>query len=88
MTVHGRQGVPTLHFRLANERPVGVLEASVAVYLVYDETTSEGQRMRRFEQLELERESTPMFTNSFTVMHRLDEPSPLHGSGRRTSTSG
>lgn len=34
MTVHDRHGVPTLHFRLANERAVGVLEGSVAVYLV------------------------------------------------------
>jgi inward rectifier potassium channel len=78
VTIHDRDGVRTLHLRIANERSTEVVEASVSIYLIRDEINEEGQRMRRFYPLELERSQTPMFSYSFTVMHQLDEDSPLH----------
>jgi inward rectifier potassium channel len=74
-----RDGVPTLVLRLANERANRILEALVAATLVRDEKTSEGQQMRRFYDLHLVRSRTPIFAMSFTVMHPIDEMSPLHG---------
>lgn len=74
-----RDGVPTLVFRLANERQNRILEARVTATLVRDEETGEGQLMRRFYDLHLARSRTPIFAMSFTVMHPIDETSPLYG---------
>lgn len=74
-----RDGVPTLVFRLANERRNQILEARVAATLVRDERTGEGQLMRRFYDLPLARGRTPIFVMSFTAMHPIDERSPLYG---------
>ncbi len=40
-------GVPTLMFRIANERHNAILEAQLQVYLLVDEITKEGFFMRR-----------------------------------------
>jgi inward rectifier potassium channel len=70
-------GVPTLSFRLANERRNQILEAQVAVTLVRDERTAEGEWMRRFYDLQLARQRSPIFAMTFTVMHPIDPTSPL-----------
>jgi inward rectifier potassium channel len=72
-------GVPTLMFRAANQRRNQILEAQVSVYLMRDEITVEGQFIRRFYDLKLFRSRTPTFTLSWTVMHPIDEDSPLYG---------
>src|SRR5208282_6632681 len=54
-------GVPTLSFRLANERRNQILEAQVSVTLVRDERTTEGEWMRRFYDLQLARQRSPIF---------------------------
>jgi inward rectifier potassium channel len=70
-------GVPTLSFRLANERRNQILEAQVSVTLVRDERTAEGEWMRRFYDLQLARQRSPIFAMTFTVMHPIDPASPL-----------
>lgn len=70
-------GVPTLSFRLANERRNQILEAQVSVTLVRDEHTAEGEWMRRFYDLQLARRASPIFAMTFTVMHPIDPASPL-----------
>ena len=50
-----------------------------AMTLVRNERTREGEFMRRFHDLKLERGRTPVFAMSFLAMHRLDEMSPLSG---------
>ena len=77
VTVH--DGVPTLMFRAANQRRNQILEAQVSVSLLRDEQTAEGTPMRRFHDLALVRSRTPMFLLTWTVMHRIDERSPLFG---------
>ena len=72
-------GVPTLMFRTANQRGNSILDASVAVSLAHQQTSLEGIVMRRFEELKLVRANTSLFALSWTVMHRIDETSPLHG---------
>jgi inward rectifier potassium channel len=73
------QGRPTLSVRLANERRNQLLQAEVAMTLVRDEPTAEGGTMRRFYDLELVRNRTPIFAMSFSVLHVIDADSPLHG---------
>jgi inward rectifier potassium channel len=70
-------GVPTLTFRLANERRNQILEVQVSVTLVRDELTAEGEWIRRFYDLQLARHRSPIFAMSFTVMHPIDAASPL-----------
>lgn len=71
-------GKPTLSFRAANQRNNRILEAQVTVSILREEVTAEGQRMRRFHDLALARSRTPMFALTWTVMHVIDEKSPLH----------
>ena len=75
--VHKRDGLPTLSFRVANERSTHVAEARVKVYLLRDTVTSEGHRMRRFFELKPVRDETPALLLSWTVMHCIDSASPL-----------
>ena len=76
-TVNVHNGIPTLMMRTANQRHNQILEAQVRIYLMRDEITSEGEFMRRFYLLKLLRNQTPRFTLSWTIMHPIDETSPL-----------
>lgn len=72
-------GVLTLMYRTANQRYNQILEAQQRVTLVRNEITAEGNFMRRFYDLQLLRSQTPLFALTWTVMHPLDENSPLYG---------
>ena len=78
-TISPVNGVPTLMFRLGNERASQVIEATVRVVMVRTERTSEGVTYYRMRDLALERERSPAITRSWTVMHPIDESSLLHG---------
>jgi inward rectifier potassium channel len=78
-TIHDYNGIPTLMFRTANERRNNILEAKLRVYLMIDEITSEGQMMRRLHELKLVRDHSPVFLLSWTVMHPINQISPLYG---------
>jgi inward rectifier potassium channel len=72
------EGWPTLMFRAANQRSNFIVEASVRVSILRNQT-AEGRMMRRFFDLPLIRSSTPVFALSWQVMHRIDQTSPLFG---------
>jgi inward rectifier potassium channel len=72
-------GVPTLMFRAANQRGNQILDANIVVTFAQQETSREGITMRRFHELALVRARSPLFALSWTVMHRVDQTSPLHG---------
>ena len=72
-------GTPTLMFRAANQRGNSILDAEVHISLASQYTTREGVNMRRFQELMLVRPRNPLFALSWTVMHTLDETSPLYG---------
>jgi inward rectifier potassium channel len=66
-------------FRAANERRNQILEAQMGVSLLRNEVTAEGESMRRFYDLKLLRSQTRNFSLTWTVMHQIDESSPLYG---------
>jgi inward rectifier potassium channel len=72
-------GVPTLMFRAANQRGNSVLDVEATVSVARRRITREGIIMRRFEELKLVRHRTSLFALSWTVMHTIDEASPLYG---------
>ncbi|MGB3263156.1 MAG: ion channel [Microcoleus sp.] len=71
-------GVPTLMYRAGNQRFNQILEAHQEVTLIRDEVTSEGEYMRRFYDLQLVRNQSPIFALTWTVMHPIDDNSPLY----------
>ena len=73
------EGMPTLMFRTANQRRNMILEAQMGVYLMRDDITLEGESIRKIYDLKLVRNQTPSFALSWTVMHIIDESSPLYG---------
>jgi inward rectifier potassium channel len=74
-----RDGVRSLMVRLANERAAGLVEATLRLVILRDEVTAEGESIRRFRALDLTRGSSPVFALSWTVVHPIDESSPLFG---------
>ncbi|NET32663.1 MAG: ATP-sensitive inward rectifier potassium channel 10 [Cyanothece sp. SIO1E1] len=71
---------PTLMFRIANQRNNWIVEAQVRVsVLLPAELTPEGHSMRRLCDLKLIRAQTPVLALTWTVMHTIDETSPLYG---------
>jgi inward rectifier potassium channel len=70
-------GVPSLVFRLANERESQIVEASITVALIRTETTKEGELYRNIYDLKLERSRSLFFTLSWTIVHPIDADSPL-----------
>jgi len=73
-------GMPHLMFRAINERSNMILEAEVMLNLARQVVTAEGQTWRRFQDLEVTRRRSPLFALSWTIMHPLDDSSPLFGS--------
>lgn len=74
-----RDGVPSLMFRMANERASQIVEARVHVLFSQHETTAEGESVLRFHDLELTRYRNATFRHSWTVIHPIHPGSPLHG---------
>ena len=72
-------GVPTLMFRVANERRNQLLQAEISVTLLRTERTAEGVEVRRQHDLKLVRDHSAFFSLSWTIMHPIDESSPLWG---------
>ncbi len=77
ITTHNRR--PTLMFRVANERHNFILEATAQIYLILDEVTAEGDFIRRIHELKLLRRRTPSLLLTWTIMHSIDQASPLYG---------
>ncbi|MFY8148291.1 MAG: ion channel [Prochlorococcaceae cyanobacterium] len=80
-TVHRYNGLPTLTFRIANERRNTILNSRLQAFLSLDERSSEGHRMRRLLPLRLSREEGITFSLAWTAMHPIDRHSPLEGIG-------
>jgi len=70
-------GKSTLMFRAANERQNVVQDASARLRMLRDEVTEEGYHIRRILDLPLLRSEHPMFALGWTLMHVIDDASPL-----------
>ena len=73
-----RDGVPCLMFRMANQRGNQIVEARVHVVLARNETTLEGESLRRLYDLEMMRAQNALFALTWTAIHPLTADSPLH----------
>jgi inward rectifier potassium channel len=78
-TISKMDGLPTLAFRVGNLRSNRIVEASVRVGMVRTERTREGKTFYRMLDLPLVRERILSLARSWTVLHVIDEKSPLYG---------
>jgi inward rectifier potassium channel len=77
--VANHNGVPTLMIRIANGRTHILTDASVRLTALILESTPEGQQFRRMQNLELVLSQFTLFALTWTLMHKIDEKSPLYG---------
>jgi inward rectifier potassium channel len=82
--VSRRNGMATLMLRAANVRLNQIIEADASVSLARNGISKEGVEYRGFTDLRLVRAHTPLFGLSWTMMHVIDEESPLYGASRES----
>ncbi len=75
-TFNGRR---TLMIRIANGRPHALTDAHARLTALFNEWSKEGQFYRRIYDLPLIRTHVPIFGLTWTLMHEIDEKSPLYG---------
>lgn len=78
MVISPMDGVPTLMFRLGNERSNRIVETQIRAVLMRTERTSEGTSMYRMHDLVLTRDRSPALSRSWTALHPITPGSPLH----------
>lgn len=72
------RGITALMFRVANGRTNQLIDLRARVMLGHF-VTENGRKARRFDNLTLERAEVMFFPLSWTVVHPIDETSPLWG---------
>jgi inward rectifier potassium channel len=72
------QGQSTLMIRVANSRNNTISHATARLWFFRLETTLEGNLLRRYHELLLDRREHPMFMLSWSLFHTIDETSPLY----------
>jgi inward rectifier potassium channel len=77
--IRPQDGKMTLMLRAANARQNIVMEAQASLRLLRQETSAEGMQLRRIYDLKLARAQHPIFLFGWTLMHVIDESSPLNG---------
>ncbi len=75
------EGQRTLIFRAGNRRSNVIVEATIHVVAVFTTTTSEGKLFYKAVDLPMVRDRQVGMTRGWTVMHAIDERSPLHDAG-------
>ena len=73
-----RDGIPCLMFRMANQRGNQIVEARVHAVFARNETTVEGEPLRRLHDLRLLRDQNALFALTWTAVHPITEDSPLY----------
>lgn len=81
IVISPHNGVPTLMLRIANGRMTMLSHASARLAILVAERSQEGYASRNVHDLKLVRDTLPLFPLTWTMMHVIDETSPLHGLG-------
>ena len=85
--VSNHEGKTTLMVRFANERHNVISNATAKLWMLKNVVTAEGHPTRRFFELPLLRNESPIFALSWTIYHLIDERSPLYGLTPQDMTS-
>ncbi len=77
-------GKQTLIIRIANARQNVIIDASARLRLLRLQISPEGVKMRRLYDLDLVRDQNPILLLGWSIMHVIDETSPLFGATAET----
>jgi inward rectifier potassium channel len=80
-------GHSTLMIRFANARMTPMTAANARLSALVGETSEEGHFFRRIHDMHLELSHLPLFIMPWTVLHRIEENSPLFGLDETTLPS-
>ena len=72
-------GVPTLQFRLGNQRGNQIVDTRIRVVMMRTEKPTEGGTFYRLVDVKLQRDHALTLQRSWSAMHVIDAVSPLHG---------
>ena len=73
------EGVKHLKIRLANQRTNRIVDSKASLYMLRDIVTKEGYGYRQIHDLKLVRDHTPLLSLTWTLLHPIDQESPLFG---------
>jgi inward rectifier potassium channel len=73
------RGITAFEFRIANARSSELIDVRATVLFTRFEEDEGGRSLRRFYALPLERSSVVFFPLAWTVVHPIDDASPLRG---------
>ncbi len=82
MAVAPFRDATSLQFRVVNRRTANLIEVEARVMLMTVVPAPNGRLQRKFQQLELERSQILFLPLTWTVVHPIDEKSPLYGKKR------
>ena len=88
LTIGPYEGRRTLFARVANARLNVISSANARLWMLITGKTAESVTFRRFEELKLIRSENPTFVLSWTILHLIDESSPLYGKTPEDLASG
>jgi inward rectifier potassium channel len=77
--VSKRDGQTSLMVRMANERQSYIVDVNLFMVLAMNDVTPEGEKIRRFHTLTLQRDRAATFALSWTAIHPIDERSAMNG---------
>src|SRR5262249_5695559 len=72
-------GSPSLMIRIGNGRATLLADGTARLTVLLAEKRAGGEPFHRIQELRLERTHVPLFPFYWTLLHVLDEQSPLHG---------
>lgn len=81
-------GRPAFMIRFGNGRMNTLTETVVRLSVLIREVTQEGQNFRRVQEMVLANNRFAIFALTLTVMHVIDEDSPLHGMDAEAMAAG
>jgi inward rectifier potassium channel len=73
------EGITAFEFRITNARNNQIIELNARLLLSRFGSGQDGSRVRKYHELRLERAKVTFFPLTWTVVHPIDEASPLHG---------
>ncbi len=73
------RGGKSLQFRIANRRNNKIIDLVAEVAMTWIEKNPEGAAVRRFSVMPLERNTVSLFPLNWTIVHPINEESPLFG---------
>ncbi|HEX8546299.1 MAG TPA: ion channel [Cytophagaceae bacterium] len=71
------QGMSSFQLRLVNARNNQLIEVEASINLSFKLKNDDGSEIRKFHNLKLERDKISLFPTNWTLVHPIDETSPL-----------